>query len=137
MIPPHVCRSRGFSFSFSSRWHRSTRKDPCARGFSFSFSSRWRRSTRKDPYALRPVSQQSPQGCSRNSANVCLVEQIVLDLGGWNVGRFLSPLLFASDDQCCDAVVCPCSESSSSLFLSSLLFPSGDQCCGALACPCS
>ena len=42
--------------------------------FSFSFSSRWHRSARKGPYALRPVSQQSPQGCPRNSANICLVE---------------------------------------------------------------
>ena len=42
--------------------------------FSFNFSSRWHRSTRKDPYALRPVSQQSPQSCPRNSANICLVE---------------------------------------------------------------
>ena len=42
--------------------------------FSFSFSSRWHRSARKGPYALRPVSQRSPQGCPRNSANICLVE---------------------------------------------------------------
>ena len=43
-------------------------------GFSFSFSSRWHRSSRKGPYALRPVSQQSPQGCPRNRVNICLVE---------------------------------------------------------------
>ena len=42
--------------------------------FSFSFSSRWHRSARKGSYALRPVSQQSPQGYPRNSANICLVE---------------------------------------------------------------
>ena len=41
---------------------------------SFQFSSRWHRSARKGPYALRPVSQQSPQGCPRNSADICLVE---------------------------------------------------------------
>ena len=41
--------------------------------------------------------------------------QIVLDLGGWNVGRFLSPLLFPSGDQCCDALVCLYWESSSNL----------------------
>ena len=41
---------------------------------SFSFSSRWHRSPRKGPYTLRPVYQQSPQGCPRNSANICLVE---------------------------------------------------------------
>ena len=47
---------------------------PVSCSFSFSFSSRWHRSVRKGPYALRPVSQQSPQGCNRNSANICLVE---------------------------------------------------------------
>ena len=41
--------------------------------------------------------------------------QIVPDLERWNVGRFLSPLLFPSGDQCCDALACPCSENSSSL----------------------
>ena len=45
-----------------------------ASAFSFSFSSKWHHSTRKGPYALRPVSQQSPQGCLQNSANICLVE---------------------------------------------------------------
>ena len=44
------------------------------RRLSFSFSLRWHRSPRKGPYALRPVSQQSPQGCPRNSAHICLVE---------------------------------------------------------------
>ena len=41
--------------------------------------------------------------------------QIVLGLGGWNVGRFFSPLLFPSGGQCCDALACPCWESCSSL----------------------
>ena len=41
--------------------------------FSFTFSSRWHRSARKGPYALRPVSQQS-QGCLQNSASICLIE---------------------------------------------------------------
>ena len=36
-------------------------------------------------------------------------------LGGWNVGHFLSPLLFPSGDQCCDALAFPCSENSSNL----------------------
>ena len=45
----------------------------CLSSFNFSVSSRWHRSARKGPYTLRPVSQQSPQGCTRNSANVCLV----------------------------------------------------------------
>ena len=40
---------------------------------------------------------------------------IVLDLGGWNVGRFITPLLFPSGDQCCDALACPRWESSWSL----------------------
>ena len=44
------------------------------RNSSFSFSPRWHRSARKGSYELRPISQQSPQGCPRNSANVCLVE---------------------------------------------------------------
>ena len=44
---------------------RENEKNPCSKfvgsiSFSFSFSSRWYRSTRKGPYALRPVSQQSP-----------------------------------------------------------------------------
>ena len=68
----------------------------------------------KCPYALRPVSQQSPQGCPWNSANICLVEHRSFSQW-WNVGRFVSPLLFPSGDQCCDALACPCSESSSSL----------------------
>ena len=38
--------------------------------YRFSFSSRWHSSARKGPYVLRPVSQQSPQGCPRNSAMV-------------------------------------------------------------------
>ena len=37
--------------------------------------------------------------------------QIVLDLGGWSFGRFLSPLLFPSGDQCWDSLACPCWES--------------------------
>ena len=35
--------------------------------------------------------------------------------------RFLSSLLFPSSDQCCDALTCPCSESSSSCLHSSFL----------------
>ena len=38
--------------------------------------------------------------------------QILLNLGGWNVGRFLSQLLFPSVDQYSDALACPCWESS-------------------------
>ena len=59
--------------------------------FSFSFSSRWHRSARKGPYALRPVSQQSPQGCPRNSANICLVEHRSFSTleGGMSAASFL------------------------------------------------
>ena len=45
-------------------------------GDSFSFSSRWHRNARKGPCGFRSVSQQSPQGCPRNSANVCGWTQI-------------------------------------------------------------
>ena len=48
--------------------------EPNMNSFSFSFSSRWHPSAQKGPYALRPVSQQSPRGCPRNRANICLVE---------------------------------------------------------------
>ena len=60
-------------------------------GFSFSFSSRWHCSARKGPYALRPVSQQSPQGCPRNSANICLVEHRSFSAfeGGMSAASFL------------------------------------------------
>ena len=59
--------------------------------FSFSFSSRWHRSARKGPYALRPVSQQSSQGCPRNSANICLVEHRSFSTleGGMSAASFL------------------------------------------------
>ena len=50
------------------------RKEKEKESFSFSFSSRWHRSARKCPHAFRPVSQQSPQGCPRNSTNIRLVE---------------------------------------------------------------
>ena len=59
--------------------------------FSFSFSSRWYRSARKGPYPLCPVSQQSPQGCPRNSANICLVEHRSFSTleGGMSAASFL------------------------------------------------
>ena len=62
---------------------------PCS--FSFSFSSRWHRSARKGPYSLLPVSQQSPQGCPRSSANICLVEHRSLPTleGGMSAASFL------------------------------------------------
>ena len=63
----------------------------CFLSFSFSFSSRWHRSTRKGPYALRPVSQQSPQVCPRNSANICLAEHRSFSAfeGGMSAASFL------------------------------------------------
>ena len=59
--------------------------------FSFSFSSRWHRCARKGPYALRPVSRQSPLGCPRNSAGVCLVEHTSFPTseGGMSAPSFL------------------------------------------------
>ena len=59
--------------------------------FSFTFSSRWHRSARKGPYTLRPVSQQSPQGCPRNSANIRLIEHRSISTleGGMSAASFL------------------------------------------------
>ena len=58
---------------------------------SFSFCSRWHRSARKGHYAVRPSSRQSPQGCPRNSADVCLVEHISFPTseGGMSAASFL------------------------------------------------
>ena len=49
------------------------------------------RTPRISPYALRPVSQQSPQGCPRNSANICLVElrSFSTSQGGMSAVSFL------------------------------------------------
>ena len=57
----------------------------------FSFSSRCHRSAKKGPYALRHVSQQSPQGCPRNSASICLVERRSFSTleGGMSTASFL------------------------------------------------
>ena len=59
---------------------------------SFSFSLRWQRSAWKGPYALHTASQQSPQGCPRNSANVCQVEHrsFPTSEGGMSVASFLN-----------------------------------------------
>ena len=59
--------------------------------FRFSFSSRWHCSARKGPYVLCPVSQQSPQGCPQNSANICLVEHrsFLAFEGGMSAASFL------------------------------------------------
>ena len=61
------------------------------KAYGFSFSSRWHRSARKGPYVLRPVSQQSPQGYPRNSANICLVEHRSFSTleGGMSAASFL------------------------------------------------
>ena len=63
---------------------------------SFSYSSRLHRSGRKGPYALPPshpppVSQHSPQGRPRNSANICLVEHGSFSTlkGGMSAASFL------------------------------------------------
>ena len=70
--------------------------------------SRWQRSARKGPYALRPFSQQSPERCPRSKQSQYFSgwTQVVLDLGGKNVGRFLSPFHFSAGDQCCDPLAC-------------------------------
>ena len=68
--------------------------------FSFSFSSRWNRSARKGPYTLRPcLSAVSPRLPSKQCQYLSGWTQIVLDLGGLNVGRFCSPLFFPSFDR--------------------------------------
>ena len=74
--------------------------------FSFCFSSRWHCSARKGPYALRPISQQSPQGCPRNSTNICLVEHRSLSTleGGMSAASFLHSSFF----QAVSALACPC-----------------------------
>ena len=56
-----------------------------------SFRSKLHRSARKGPYALRPISQHSPQGCPRNSTNVCLVEHWSFPTsdGGTSAASFL------------------------------------------------
>ena len=71
--------------------------------FQFSFSSRWHHSARKGPYALRRVSLQSPQGCPRNSANICLVEYRSFSTleGGMSAASFLHSSRF----QAIDAVI--------------------------------
>ena len=71
--------------------------------YSFSFSSRWHRSARKGPYALRPVSQQSPQGCPRNSANICLVEH--RSFSAFKGGMSAAPFLHSSFLQAVNAVM--------------------------------
>ena len=70
---------------------RSCHGDFPGLSFSFSCSSTWHRSARKGPYALRPVSWQSPQGCPRNSANICLVEHRSFSTleGGMSAASFL------------------------------------------------
>ena len=92
-----------------------------------SCRSRWHCSTRIGPHALSPVSQQSAQGClSKQYQSWSGWTQIVPDLGGQIVDHFLSPLLFPSDDQCCDALACSCPEKSPS-FSPPLLCQSVDR----------
>ena len=67
-------------------------------------------------HAPSRLSAVSPRLPSKQRQYLPSWTQIVLSLGGWNVGRFLSPLLFSSGGQCCDALACPCSKSSSSLW---------------------
>ena len=84
--------------------------------FCFSFSSRWQHSAREGPNALCPRLSAVPPGLPSKQLNICLVEHRSFPTSeGGNVGRFLSQLLCPSGDQCYDALVYPCSESSSSL----------------------
>ena len=61
--------------------------------FSFSFNLKCHCSAQKSPYTLRLVSQQSPQDCPRNSANICLVEHrsFLTSEGGMSATSFLHP----------------------------------------------
>ena len=77
-------------------------------------SSRWHRSARKGPYALRPVSQQLQVALETVPMFVWLNKRRSQP-PRVESRPFLSPLLFLSGDQCCDAQACSCSESSSSL----------------------
>ena len=58
---------------------------------SLSFSSKRHRCARRGLYALRPVSQQSPQGCPRSSASICLFEHRWFSIlkGGVSAASFL------------------------------------------------
>ena len=69
----------------------------------------------KPMHALPHLSLVLPRLPSKQCQCLSCRIEIVPDLGGWNVDCFLSPLLFPLGDQCCDALACPFSESSSSL----------------------
>ena len=58
----------------SIRREAATAKGQIRNSFTFSFYSRWHRSSRKGPCARGPASQQSTQSCPRNSANVCVAK---------------------------------------------------------------
>ena len=64
--------------------------------FNFSVSSRWHHSAQKGPYALFTISQQCPQSCPRNSANICLVEHRLFSTfeGRMSVASFLHSAFF-------------------------------------------
>ena len=67
-MPPDCAQNTSNSTTFESQQHKRHAS------FSVSISARRHRRAPKGPYELRPVSQQSPKGCPRNSVNVCLVE---------------------------------------------------------------
>ena len=91
----HSTRSTFVPFpSTAGRWGSTCigLSKPCIAIWSgFSFSSRRHHSIRKDPYTLHPVSQQSLQGCPRNSASICLVEHRLFSTveGGISTASFL------------------------------------------------
>ena len=110
-----------------------------------SFRFRWHGSARKGPSSLRPVSQRPPPPPpppqlphplrrpqrlpSKQDYRWSGCTQIVRGPGGWNIGRFLSPLHFPSGSLCCDDLVCPRSEGSSSLSVLLLCQAVAQLCC--------
>ena len=58
-----------------SLYQRSAIKAPTSPSFRFNFPSRWYRRALRCLHALRHVSEESPQGCPRNSANIILAER--------------------------------------------------------------
>ena len=83
---------------------RKGRWKPVSSGFWFPRKTASQRSGR--PMRAPPHLSAVSPSCSRNSANVGQVERILFtrDLGGWIVGRFLSPSRYPFGDQCCGAV---------------------------------
>ena len=95
LVLPSVLSLSPISLSLQGRYPTTEPRFPQS-SFSFSFSTRWHLSAWKGPYALHPAFQQSLQGCSRNSANICLVEHRLFSTleGGLSAASFLNSLSF-------------------------------------------